>query len=224
MTYITGVDISGWNNPNKFQEIAAAQHKFAFIKATEGTTYEYKHLEHFAIARAAGLIVGAYHFARPDGGVNDAINEAKHFTSIYKCQAGDLPPVLDIESNPANLSTVKLVTWIDAYLNEIEQLQSITPIMYTYTSFWKYNLKKTMLFSRFPLWQAHYTSANSPGKLTAWDKWTFWQYTSKGSIPGLKGNFDINRFYGDESQLKLLTLQTVQDCQCTCMCCQHHDQ
>jgi lysozyme len=66
---------------------------------------------------------------------------------------------------------------------------------------------KTAEFKDYPLWIAQYTSAKQPAKMAPWPTWTFWQYTSKGSIPGLKGNFDINRFNGDLTALKALTVK-----------------
>ena len=32
--------------------------------------------------------------------------------------------------------------------------------------------------------------------------WTFWQYTGTGSIPGIKGDADINVFAGDAATWK----------------------
>ena len=40
---------------------------------------------------------GAYHFARPDGSANDAIEEADHFVDVAQLGQGDLLPVLDLE-------------------------------------------------------------------------------------------------------------------------------
>ena len=40
----------------------------------------------------AGIVFGAYHFARPDNTSNDATIEADHFTSVAAPRSGDLLP------------------------------------------------------------------------------------------------------------------------------------
>ena len=42
-----------------------------------------------------GLPIGAYHFARPEGG--DATQEALYFLKHARLQAGDMLPMLDLE-------------------------------------------------------------------------------------------------------------------------------
>jgi GH25 family lysozyme M1 (1,4-beta-N-acetylmuramidase) len=47
------------------------------------------------------------------------------------------------------------------------------------------------------LWIAHWTSASAPSLPAAnWggNGWTFWQYTSDGSVPGISGRVDLDRY------------------------------
>ena len=49
------------------------------------------------------------------------------------------------------------------------------------------------------LWVAHWTTATAPtvpGGAWGGDGWTFWQYTSDGSVPGISGRVDLNRYNG----------------------------
>ena len=48
-------------------------------------------------ATANGLVVGAYHFAKPSLGLRDARGEADHFLRVARVAPGDVLPVLDIE-------------------------------------------------------------------------------------------------------------------------------
>ena len=46
------------------------------------------------------------------------------------------------------------------------------------------------------LWVAHWntTSPSVPGSNWGGKSWTFWQYTSDGSVPGISGRVDLNRY------------------------------
>ena len=52
-----------------------------------------------AHAKANGLSVGAYHFARPDPAAGDAVREARWFVDQTNPRPGELLPVLDIETS-----------------------------------------------------------------------------------------------------------------------------
>jgi lysozyme len=39
------------------------------------------------------------------------------------------------------------------------------------------------------------------------DNWLFWQFTEKASVPGIKGNVDVNIYNGDLQQLQHITLE-----------------
>ena len=59
---------------------AAAGKKFAFMKARlDRLDVDPTYATNREQAKAQGLRVGAYHFARPDAGVGDAVAEADHF-------------------------------------------------------------------------------------------------------------------------------------------------
>ena len=40
----------------------------------------------------------------------------------------------------------------------------------------------------------------------AWEDYLFWQYTESGSIAGIQGNVDKNKFNGSINQLRALAL------------------
>jgi hypothetical protein len=54
------------------------------------------------------------------------------------------------------------------------------------------------------LWHAQYTSASCPTISDYWSDWAFWQFSSTGSVPGIGGNVDTNRFNGTEDDLRAL--------------------
>jgi lysozyme len=51
------------------------------------------------------------------------------------------------------------------------------------------------------LWIAHWTSGSAPTvPADNWggNGWTFWQYTSSGTVPGISGNVDLDRYRFDD--------------------------
>ncbi|HEY5375929.1 MAG TPA: GH25 family lysozyme [Polyangiaceae bacterium] len=42
----------------------------------------------------------------------------------------------------------------------------------------------------------------APGAINGWSNWTFWQYTNKGTVAGIPGLVDRERFMGGAEQLQ----------------------
>jgi GH25 family lysozyme M1 (1,4-beta-N-acetylmuramidase) len=67
-TRAKGLDVSNWNGTITWAKVAHAGYRFAFGKATEGTSYTDKtYTTNRNGSEGAGLVFGAYHFARPAG-------------------------------------------------------------------------------------------------------------------------------------------------------------
>src|SRR5256714_3531030 len=65
--WLEGIDVSHWNGSIDWSQVASSGERFAIMKATEGVSYvdpTYAHNRQAALA--AGMVVAAYHFARPD--------------------------------------------------------------------------------------------------------------------------------------------------------------
>jgi len=90
-----GIDVSHWQGSIDWPTVAAAGKKFVFMKATESTDFvDPNYTANEAGAKAAGLLVGAYHYADPDTTPGDGAAEADHFLSIAPLSSGrSLPPV-----------------------------------------------------------------------------------------------------------------------------------
>ncbi len=83
-----------------------------------------------------------------------------------------------------------------AFLKKV-QAAGYIPVIYTNRDYlWNYfDLDKiTAEVGMVYVWYARYANTISGNELTVAD---VWQYTSKGSIPGVNGNVDLNRFYTD---------------------------
>jgi lysozyme len=182
--------------------VAASGTRFAFLRATAGTlTADTSYAANRSGARAAGLAVGSYHFANPDAAVNDAANEASWFLRNSTISAGDLRPVLDLETSNG-LNPTALTAWAQTWLAQVTAATGVRPIIYTNNSFWSSSMANTDWFARngySVLWIASWTTASQPTvPAGAWggNGWTFWQHSSTGTVPGITGAVDLDRFNG----------------------------
>ncbi len=199
----SGVDVSGNNHASlrgiDWDAVKSDGQSYAFVKATEGVGFVNNHFVRDAnAAAAAGLKVGAYHYARPAG---DAKQQAASFASqIALVPTQTLPPVLDIEVDEG-LSTAQLEEWIDTFMTEVKTLTGRTPMLYTYKYFWMGQMGNSTRFSEYPLWLAAYQDT-APDPVGGWDKLAFWQRSGSGRVAGIETDVDMNLFNGTEAQLR----------------------
>ena len=196
---LTGIDVSHFQGRVDWPAVKAAGCAFAFAKATEGAgEIDPFFAANWAGMKAAGLLRGAYHFYRAQ---QDGAQQAAHFLSAVEFEAGDLPPVLDIEVNDG-VTGPALVGGVQTWLDAVEPAAGVTPIIYTNTPFWDAHFNDQ--FSRYPLWIAHYGPAPQPLP-TGWTVWTFWQYSQSLHIAGVGGPADHDYFTGPLTQLQALS-------------------
>jgi GH25 family lysozyme M1 (1,4-beta-N-acetylmuramidase) len=201
-----GLDVSNWNGTINWPKVAHAGYRFAFGKATEGTSYsDQTYTVNRNRSESAGLVFGGYHFARPAGrslagATASAIRQANHFLAVAGPQPGELPPVLDLEVT-GNLAKKRLLAWTLAWVGQIYARTGIEPVVYTSPLFWKGHLGDSTAAAAAGtgLWIAHWTSKSAPlVPAQNWngDGWRFWQWTDCVSVPGIKHCSDGDRMNG----------------------------
>ncbi|MDH2416508.1 glycoside hydrolase family 25 protein [Nocardioides sp. CER19] len=210
--------MSKWQHPHPRQTLkwAALSHAapgfaFTFVKASAGGKRPGEANPWYgrdeAAAKAAGAFVGSYHYAMPGGPVAaDALWEArKAVRAAGTPRAGDLPLALDFEANPNHLNRRQMARWALTWLRAVERMTGHTPVLYTYATFFAENVGPNPAFRHYPLWIAHYGSAvTAPRIPRPWSRWTFWQHSSQGKLPGTSTDVDLNVFSGSEKQLAVL--------------------
>ncbi len=134
---LPGIDVSNHQGAIDWSLVAASGTRFAFAKATEGRTFnDPMYATNKAGAALAGVVFGAYHFARPDDTANDAVIEADHFVDVAQLEPGNLLPVLDIEST-GGLTQAQVTQWILAWLDRVTVRLGVRPIVYTSPNGWR---------------------------------------------------------------------------------------
>ncbi|MFS1519409.1 GH25 family lysozyme [Bacillus sp. SCS-151] len=183
---VKGIDVSHWQGNIDWNKVKSDNIEFAYIKASEGTTFVDSNLENnYNNAKQAGIKVGFYHFGTPS---QSPLDEASWFLNVTSNYHNDLPHVLDIEQNN-QLSKAQITQYCEQWLSSIEERSNYQPILYTYSSFAKSYLESTL--GKWPLWIAQY-EVEKPNDNEIWDSWAIFQYTDSGTINGITGNVDMN--------------------------------
>jgi lysozyme len=203
-----GPDVSSWQHPAgapiNWAKVRAAGASFAFAKVSEGTSYASRYFNSdLTAARAQGLYVGGYHFARPALPLSSAAQQANYFINLLGTTRlqGWLPPVVDLEVT-GGLSPANLTAWTRLFVQTVAARTGRNPIIYTGAYFWRGFLGNPTGFAQYPLWMAAYSnSVSSPLLCGDWKASTFWQYTDSRSVPGIVGPSDASFFRGTRAQL-----------------------
>ncbi|WP_164860685.1 GH25 family lysozyme [Rhodococcus sp. X156] len=210
---ISGPDVSSHQHPNgasvDWAKVKNNGREFAFVKSTEGVGYTNPYFtKDWAAIKANGMVRGTYHYARPDRVPGSAAAQARYMVSVAGTMqgAGELAPVLDLEDS-GGLTPPELVAWARTWLETITSLTGRTPIIYTYPYFWRSAMANSTAFTKYPLWIADYNGASAPKTPLpgGWTSWTFWQYTDRGTIPGVSTGVDISHFCCDSGTLASLS-------------------
>ena len=201
---IHGIDISHYQGKIDWEQLKNAMIKgcpvrFVIIKSTEGSSrLDENFRENFNQARDFGFIRGVYHFW---SNKSTAREQAYYFLDQVHLTDGDLPPVLDIEHNPADKSVEDFQRDVLTWLHIVEDKYHVKPIIYTYYKF-KEQYLSAPVFEDYPYWIAHYYV----DKVQYKGKWKFWQHTDVGKLPGIKGYVDFNIYNGSYYELKQLCI------------------
>lgn len=201
---IYGIDVSGWQGHVDWGAVQRSGRMFAFAKATEGATFVDRTFtaNRAAMSQAGLALRGFYHFARPDR--NTAAVEAANFLRTV----GPLGPgevaVLDLEVTPG---LPGIGDWAAEWLDRVHRGTGRVPILYSYQSY-LYQIPTSRL-TQYPLWVAAWGDNDglvptTQPKTDRWSRWTFWQYTSNASVPGVSTRVDDNVFNGTLDELAAL--------------------
>ncbi|MEO0447740.1 MAG: GH25 family lysozyme [Verrucomicrobiota bacterium] len=190
---VRGIDISHHNGSVDWAKVAQAGVTFAFLKATEGADWQDSTFpSHWVEAKAAGLITGAYHFFRT---TSTGAEQAANIIDLVPVEEGRLPVVIDLEfsQDHARMTNDQFYRELDDLLSRTRDHYGQEPILYTTAEFHQNYLQDRAIVR---LWaRAVIATPRSWGK-----DWHFWQYSSRGRLPGVDGRVDLNVFRGTREE------------------------
>ena len=194
---IYGIDVSHYQGQINWNEVARDERvKFVYLKCTEGgKLQDNTYLRNIKECRRLGLPVGVYHFFSP---TVSAAEQLTNFRNTTNPRLQTLIPIVDVESVPQirrgrrRYAVGNIKEWqgrLRAFLKGVEEIYGVKPLLYTYTNFYhKY------LMGQFPEYK--YIIAcyqEEMPKMRDDLHFLMWQFTSSGSIRGIKGRVDRSR-------------------------------
>lgn len=189
------VDVSSSNGRVDWRRVRAAGIGACYLKASEGVTFDDRlYLGNRDRATAAGLNVGAYHYARPDLHPS-SLAEAEHFCKVVsKLGPTDLRPALDLEVFPPGWEPARLEEWAREFTQRVKFLLGTGPLFYSYSAF-----IARMRLGRpigYGLWLAAYgrdDGSEHPVDVPApWRRNVAHQFTSRATVAGIPGLVDLS--------------------------------
>lgn len=190
------IDVSRYQGQIDWAQVAAAGYKGAMLKIvstnrklskrSDGLYIDPTFERNYRGARAAGLDVGVYYYTYA---TSEAMADAELALVREAVHGKDLtmPVCVDVEENKLKKLSMLDLTNVVAYALEKVEAMGFYAQLYTYTGY-SYELDMQRLAGRWDVWLADYT-----GKTPKVDYiYHAHQHTSKGSVPGISGNVDLN--------------------------------
>ena len=197
-----GVDVSEHQGSIDWEKVARTDVKFAMVRlgyrgwGAEGVIREdTRGMENLSGAAEAGLQVGVYFFSQAIS-EEEAIEEARFLLQLLDGRELDMPVVFDWETvssedaRTANMSKATLNACALAFCREIEAAGYDAMVYFNQDlARWKFDLLAIQQ-AGYDFWLAMYSDS-----LRYAYQVRMWQYTSDGSVPGIKGRVDMNLYF-----------------------------
>lgn len=188
------LDVSLWQGKIKMEgwaQVKAAGYKGVMLRAVgsrNGVPYIDPTFEdNYANAKAAGLDVGVYYYTNA---TCEKLAD-RELAVLRKALVGKemtMPVAVDLESpSLAGMPYGDLSNLAAYHLEQIEKMGFYAQL-YTYTNYANVHLDMARLSGRWDIWLADYTGKTPKVRF----KYNAHQHTSKGSVPGITGNVDLN--------------------------------
>ncbi len=200
---VRGVDVSSWQGEIDWPTLAGEGISFAWIKATEGSTFtDPKFAFNAENALKTGLAVGAYHFFSFE---TPGKTQAEHFLATVSGYELTLPPVVDLEfygsfsKTPPDREAV--LNELSDFISAVREKTGKEPVLYLTGASYRYFIEGEDAFSASPIWFRNvYTGI---GETDA--RIRFWQFSNRHVLKGYGGKeryVDMNCFLGSEEEFR----------------------
>ena len=191
------IDVSRYQGVIDWAQVAAAGYKGAMLKTVstnrklskraDGLYIDPTFETNYRNAKAAGLDVGVYYYTYATSEAMADAELALVRQAVYGKEL-TLPVAVDVEENKLKPMSTLDLTNLSAYALEQVERMGFYAQLYTYTAYSKQELDMGRLANRWDVWLADYTG-KTPNVTFNYNAH---QHTSKGAVPGITGNVDLN--------------------------------
>lgn len=194
---IKGIDISSWQGKIDWNKVANYGMDFAILRITEsGNVIDGQFENNFAGCNKYKIPVGVYKYSYAMT-IAEIQSEARKVVSVLNGRKIQFPVFLDLEhNNQRTLGSESIHNMADAF-REIVKAAGYKFGIYCNVDW--YNTVICSHLKKHDFWIARYP-ANDNGTVVERlrpNVGVGWQYSSKGKVPGISGNVDMDVFYKD---------------------------
>ncbi len=186
---VRGIDVSAHNGMMNLNAARADGIEFIFIKASEGAGFRDENFVlNYQKASHAGMKVGAYHFFRFDV---DGVAQAVNLLRSVGPRPLDLGLVIDVEEdgNPGGYTPDQVAEQLQKMVEYLNMRGHRVMFYSNERGYNKYLFRDE--FRGFPFWICSFTEDTASA-----GSWSFWQYSHRGRVAGIRGDVDLNAFHG----------------------------
>ena len=196
MTSSPGVDVSAFQGSINWSKVRASGIEFAIIRLGyrgygSGKLVEDEYAQkNLSGAKAAGLKIGAYFFSQALN-TKEVDEEIRFMLKILGDKSLDMPIILDWEipaedARTAGKMDARSLTDIQLHFCQVMTEKGYKPMVY-FNWHQSENLYYLSELEDYPFWLALYQD-----RMTYPWRVEMWQYSDKGTVPGISGPVDLN--------------------------------
>ena len=193
---IKGIDVSSYQGNPDWAKVSNSGIKFAILRIHQksGTDASFEH--NYKGCKSNGILIGGYKYSYALTPAQ-AIDEAENLISVLGGRGLDFPVFYDLEwKQQRSLGKQAIENIAVAFLTRIKKAGYKAGIYCNLD--WHNNVLSDAL-KQYDCWIARYP-ANDNGSAQERlrpNVGVGWQYSSKGKVPGINGNVDMDVFYKD---------------------------
>lgn len=193
---IKGIDVSSWQGKPDWAKVSKSGVKFAILRIHQKSGIDESFEHNYKGCKSNGILIGGYKYSYALTPAQ-AIDEAENLISVLGGRGLDFPVFYDLEwSQQRSLGKQAIENIAVAFLTRIKKAGYKAGI---YCNLDWYNNVLSDALKQYDCWIARYPASDngSVQERLRPNVGVGWQYSSKGKVPGISGNVDMDVFYKD---------------------------
>lgn len=193
---LKGIDVSSWQGKPDWPKVSNSGVKFAILRIHQKSGSDASFEHNYKGCKSNGILIGGYKYSYALTPAQ-AIDEAENLISVLGGRGLDFPVFYDLEwSQQRSLGKQAIENIAVAFLTRIKKAGYKVGI---YCNLDWYNNVLTDALKQYDCWIARYPASDngSVQERLRPNAGVGWQYSSKGKVPGISGNVDMDVFYKD---------------------------
>ena len=193
---IKGIDVSSNQGKPDWAKVAKTGVKFAILRVHQRTGIDSSFEYNYKGCKSNGILIGGYKYSYALTPAQ-AIDEAEDVIAALNGRGLDFPVFYDLEwSRQESLGKQAVENIAVAFLTRIKKAGYKVGI---YCNLDWYNNVLSDTLKQYDCWIARYPASDNGSiqERLHLSVGVGWQHSSKGKVPGINGNVDMNLFYKD---------------------------